>query len=227
MRYGIKRLWRCPLIHLLSFSFLSFFFFYCAARGRNLKTAAPEMCDTLRKHKSHLVFCCDSISFKTQRHIPPIFTWCCYLVLKSNLGAFERKGGEKKILVPAASIHVAKQQERSYRSQYTATRKAVIGCRWLKPERWQDSLCDSPAELHTTSSWVLFSLSFNQCLWCADPRAKLSQVHADMHRHTHTTVLRVQLLCRSSQSLTSSLKRREKDSQVVGLAVAFLHRSYK
>lgn len=143
----------------LAFFFLPsfFFFFYCAARGRNLKTAAPEMCDTLRQHKSHLAFCCDSISCKTQRNVSPIFTWCYCLVLKSNLVVFEWRGEKKKNLaVPAASIHVAKQQERSYRSQYTATRKAVIGCRWLKPERWQDSLRDSPAELYTTSSWILF-----------------------------------------------------------------------
>lgn len=82
----------------------SLFIFYCTARGRNLKTAAPEMCDTLRRHKSHLVFCCDSISCKTQRQVPPptpptpIFTQCCCLVLKSNLVAFERKGRGKKML---------------------------------------------------------------------------------------------------------------------------------
>lgn len=169
-------------------SFLSFFF-YCAARGRNLKTAAPEMCDTLRQHKSHLAFCCDSISCKTQRNVSPIFTWCCCLVLKSNLVAFEWRGERKNLAVPAASIHVAKQQERSYRSQYTATRKAVIGCRWLKPERWQDSLRDSPAELYTTSSWILFLLYFNHCLWCAGPKAKLSQVHVDMHNTESAAVL--------------------------------------
>lgn len=189
----------------LAFFFLPFFF-YWTARGRNLKTAAPEMCDTLRQHKSHLVLCCDSISCKTERHVSSHFHMMLLFGIKIKSVWKKRKEEEKNLAVSAASIHVAKQQKTSYRSQYTATRETVIGCRWLKPERWQDSLRDSPAEFDTTSSWILFLLYFNQCLSCADPRAKLSQVHTDIH--THTLVLRVQLFCRSTQSLPSSLEKR-------------------